>query len=458
MNRRDLPAVNTVKNLPQVATLADECGDAYVTSLIRAEIDRCRTALQRGAANGSPTAESIARAVVQQVQRNNAQPIPPVLNATGVIVHTNLGRAALAPDAVHALQDAASHPAAVELDLATGKRGHRDRLVEAVLCELTGAEAATVVNNNAAAVLLALDTLAKGREVILSRGELVEIGGSFRIPDVLVRSGAHLVEVGTTNKTRIGDYAQAITPATALLMKVHSSNFRTVGFTEEASREELAALAHRHHLTVVEDLGSGAFVDLRPAGITQEPLVTESVAAGIDVVTFSGDKLLGGPQAGIIVGKRDAVDAMRTNPLMRALRPGKLTLAPLVATLRLYRHPERAQREIPVLHAIHRSADEVRAQADTVAAALADTAALTVRVAACDATVGGGAAPGLTLPSTAVVLTHANRSADALAQALRDQSPAVLARVADDALWLDQRTIPAADVPTLIARIRAAAA
>ncbi len=455
---RRIPAVSAVKALPQIQALAAEAGDGFVTDLVRGEIDHSRAALQSGSATEAPSAEEIAVAVVEQAEREQAAPITPVINATGVIVHTNLGRAPLAPDALHAMRIAGAGAAALEFDLETGKRGHRDRVVENLLCELTGAEAATVVNNNAAAVLLVLDTLARGREVILSRGELVEIGGSFRIPDVLARSGALLVEVGTTNKTRIGDYAEAVTPDTAVLMKVHSSNFRTVGFTEAATRAELAHLGRRHRLRVVEDLGSGALMDLRPAGITDEPVVRDSVAAGLDAVTFSGDKLLGGPQAGLVVGTREVVGAMRKNPLMRALRPDKLTLAGLAATLRLYRDPDRAKRSIPVLAAIHRPLEEVAAQAERVAASLKDVSTLHVRAAAAEATVGGGAAPGLTLPSAAVVLRHATRSPEALAGALRAQRPAIVGHITDDAVWLDQRTVTVAEVEALVTGVRAAAA
>ena len=454
---RQLPAVGTVKALPQVTALLAERGDAFVTAQVRAEIDRHRAALQSGASTTPPTAEDIADAVTATVSQQMEVPITPVINATGVIVHTNLGRAALAPEALEAIAAVAADPAALEYDLDAGARGHRDRVVSGLLCELTGAEAATVVNNNAAAVLLALDTLAKGREVVLSRGELVEIGGSFRIPDVLARSGARLVEVGSTNKTRIGDYEQAISPDTAVLMKVHTSNFRIVGFTASASRAELAELAHRRRLRVVEDLGSGALVDLTPTGIRDEPVVGDSVRAGVDVVTFSGDKLLGGPQAGIIVGTRDAVEAMRSNPLMRALRPDKMTLAALAATLRLYRTPDKAITQIPVLAALHRSADDVRAQAERVAQALAEVEGLTAAVCDSEATVGGGAGPGLTLSSTAVVITSARHTPDAFAAALRAQRPAVIGYIADDAVRLDQRTVPPGRVDALVAGVRAAA-
>jgi L-seryl-tRNA(Ser) seleniumtransferase len=297
----------------------------------------------------SPSQETILAQVLERVAQAMAHNLKPVVNATGIVVHTNLGRSLLAPAVLANLVEIASCYSNLEFDLVAGRRGSRYTAVEDVLCEISGAEAAMVVNNNAGAVLLCLETLARGRKVIVSRGELVEIGGAFRIPDVMARSGGILCEVGTTNRTHLRDYAGAIDEQTALLLKVHKSNYSIVGFSAEVSLPELAALGARHGLPVMEDLGSGTFIDFSQYGLAKEPTVQESVAAGADVVTFSGDKLLGGPQAGLIVGRRAIIARIRTNPITRALRIDKMTLAALESTLRLYRDPRRAVAAIPTL-------------------------------------------------------------------------------------------------------------
>jgi L-seryl-tRNA(Ser) seleniumtransferase len=361
-----------------------------------------------------------------------------VLNATGVIVHTNLGRAPLPAAALEHALEAGRGYSNLEYDLEDGTRGSRQDHVAAVLRKLTGAEGAFVVNNNAAAMLLALAALAEGREVLVSRGELIEIGDGFRIPDVLARSGARLVEVGTTNRTRAADYEHAVNEQTALLLRVHQSNFRVVGFTEQARVKELAAVAHRHDLPLLDDLGSGALVD-----ISDEPTGRGSLEAGADLVCFSGDKLLGGPQAGIIVGRGDLVERLRRHPLHRALRIDKLSLAALEGTLLLYLEPERALREVPVLRMLNEDAAVVRARAERLAQQLGAEVEETV------GKMGGGALPLANLPSFACAVE------ESLAAPLRDHTPAVVGRVRDGRLLLDCRTLDDAEADEVAAAVRA---
>jgi L-seryl-tRNA(Ser) seleniumtransferase len=344
----------------------------------------------------------------------------------------------------------------LELDLTTGRRGSRYDAVADLLCEITGAEACLVVNNNAAAVLLCLETLAQGRPVIVSRGELVEIGGSFRIPDVMAKSGAHLREVGTTNRTHLKDYEAAIDPETALLLKVHRSNFAIVGFTREVPLAELVSLGARTGLPVMEDLGSGTFVDFARYGLQREPTVQQSVAAGADLITFSGDKLLGGPQAGVILGRRDLVARIQANPLNRALRIDKLTLAALEATLRLYRDEATAVAQIPTLRMIVRPAEELEAEARHLAErleALGDPR-LEARMASGSAKAGGGALPLLDIPSRCVLVRFEGLSAAALDQHMRRQHPPILGRIEDDIYRLDVRTLQPGDDEAVIAALR----
>lgn len=392
-----------------------------------------------------------------------------VLNATGVVVHTNMGRSLLAPEAVAAVAEAAAHYSNLEFDLATGERGSRYSHVEALLCRLTGAEAALVVNNNAAAVLIVLDTLCKGREVIVSRGQLVEIGGSFRIPEVMAKSGAVLREVGATNRTHLRDYEAAIGSETAALMKVHTSNFRQVGFVKEVPLSELKTLAATFGLPVIEDLGSGSLLRLDADGLPGEPTAGESIAAGADVVSFSGDKVLGGPQAGIIVGRRDFIERIKKNPLNRALRIDKMTLAALEATLRLYLDPELARGRVPTLAMMTRPLSSLRAQAARLAgllkkrlpACLDGRLGVSVRPGA--SRVGGGAFPEADLPTALVALTPLGRaglnpglSVDGLRQALLSTDPPLVARVEDGALCLDPRTLDAAEHPLVLGALRQA--
>jgi L-seryl-tRNA(Ser) seleniumtransferase len=380
-----------------------------------------------------------------------------VINATGVVLHTNLGRAPLGLAALARLAVVAERYSNLELDVRTKVRGSRYSHVDGLLCRLSGAEASLVVNNNAAAVLLALESLAPGREVVVSRGELIEIGGAFRIPDILARSGARLVEVGTTNRTRLADYASAVTPATAVLLKVHPSNYRVLGFTESVSTAELAELGRSRGIPVLEDLGSGCFLDLRPWGLPREPTVPETVAAGADVVTFSGDKLLGGPQAGIVVGRRALVERLRQNPLNRALRIDKLTLAALEATLRAYEDPAMAPREIPTLRMLSQTASVVRRRAGRVVRRVPAAArtALGLTIVADRSEVGGGALPLAALPTAALALGAPRYPAVGLDARLRAGRPPVIGRIAADRLLLDCRTVMDDEVPRLAAALTA---
>lgn len=374
-----------------------------------------------------------------------------VINATGVVIHTNLGRSLLPEAAVESLLAVAGHYANLELDLATGKRGSRYSLVEDILCELTGAEAALVVNNNAAAVMLALDTLAKGREVIVSRGQLVEIGGSFRIPEVMSRTGARLVEVGATNRTHLRDYENAITGETALLLKVHTSNYRMIGFTSEVPLAELVTLAARHNLPVMEDLGSGCLVDLSRFGLTREPTVGEVIRAGVDVVTFSGDKLLGGPQAGLILGRKEIIEKIKRNPMNRALRIDKFTLSGLEAVLRLYFDEEKALAAIPTLAMLTMPLEVIDRRARRLRRLVAKSLGPVCRVELKDISsmVGGGSLPEQPLPSRGVALAPLNLSVNELEKSLRELPLPVLGRIEDGRLLLDLRTVADKEVMLL---------
>jgi L-seryl-tRNA(Ser) seleniumtransferase len=455
---RDLPSVDEV--------LRDFDGDGAVprgrvVEAVRAVLDESRRAVL-----AADSADELARVPLEgaalrarveaRLVAAAAWHLDRVINATGVVLHTNLGRAPLGAVALDRLALIGARYSNLELDIRTKERGSRYDHVDALLCRLTGADASLVVNNNAAAVLLALESLARGREVVVSRGELIEIGGAFRIPDIMARSGARLVEVGTTNRTRRGDYAGAIGPETALLLKVHPSNYRVVGFTESVSTRELAELGRERGVPVMEDLGSGSFVDLRPWGLPHEPTAPETVAAGADVVTFSGDKLLGGPQAGIVVGQRPLVERCRKNPLNRALRIDKLTLAALEATLRAYEDPERARREIPTLRMLTEPEAAVRRRAQRCLRGLpaAVRQSLGARVVPDRSQVGGGALPTVELPTAALALGSRDRSAETLDARLRAGQPPVIGRIAADRLLLDCRTIADDELPLVIAALR----
>ncbi len=396
--------------------------------------------------------EEVVRLAQGLMEEKLRPSLRPVINATGVVVHTNLGRSLLPEEALEEIKAIASRYSNLEFDLQSGRRGSRYVHVEEILCELTGAEEALVVNNNAAAVLLTLNTLALGREVIVSRGELVEIGGSFRIPDVMARSGAILREVGATNRTHLRDYEAAINENTALLMKVHKSNFAIVGFTKEVSGAELVELGQKYGLPVVEDLGSGCFVDFSRYGLIKEPTVQEVVSAGLDVVTFSGDKLLGGPQAGLILGKSTYIRQIKKNPMNRAVRIDKLTLAALEATLRLYRDLDEAIRRIPTLVLITMPAEEVKKKARRLLGRLrkAKLPRLKARMVKTISRIGGGALPLACPESYALALKVEGWSAATLERRLRHADPPVIGRIEDEEVFLDLRTVLPQEIPVVV--------
>ncbi|MFO0686285.1 MAG: L-seryl-tRNA(Sec) selenium transferase [Sandaracinus sp.] len=426
---RALPAVHAVLAEPEVRALAERHGLALVTRAVRERIEHARASILAG----EPPPAIDGAAIAERALTLAAGSLVRVLNATGVVVHTNLGRTPLAREAVLAMDHHASGYTTLEYDLARGERGHRHVHVRALLVELTGAEDAIVVNNNAAAVMLVLGTLAGGRSAIVSRGELVEIGGGFRIPDVVTQAGARLVEVGTTNRTHLRDYEDAIDDGAALLLKVHRSNFEVRGFVAEVSLAELAALGRARGLPVVYDAGSGCMPPL--ASITREPSIEDDVRAGASLVCFSGDKLLGGPQAGIVVGERALVERLRRSPLYRALRPGKLELAALGATLELWRDRPEA---LPIVRALRRTPEELEARARALAARCASEG-VTLDTMPSVGRIGGGAAPSVELASHALVVR--GPQASALAERLRRGSIPVIARVEDDAVWLDLRCV-----------------
>lgn len=451
---KDLPAVDRLLRDPAAAALIAEHGHTLVAREARALLERRRAeALSGGLDLADVALPVLAGGLRQAVQARLAPRMRAVLNLTGTVIHTNLGRSLIADEALRHLLSMMSGPNNLEYDLASGGRGDRDSLVEELLTTLTGAEAATVVNNNAAAVLLTIGALASshqgGREVIVSRGELVEIGGAFRMPDVMAAAGATLVEVGTTNRTHPHDYERAIGERTALLMKVHTSNYAIQGFTSAVDEEELARIAHAHGLPLASDLGSGSLVDLAAHGLPREPTPQEKLAAGCDVVTFSGDKLLGGPQAGLIVGTKETVSRIRRFPLKRALRMSKLPLAALEATLRLYLRPERVAQDLPTLRLLTRPAAAIRALAGQLQPAVARAVAPRFEVAVSDlqGQIGSGSLPVEQLPSAGLAISPvgpkkaAGRALDELADALRALPVPVIGRVADDRMLLDLRCL-----------------
>lgn len=383
----------------------------------------------------------------------------PLINATGVVVHTNLGRSILAESVLDKFRPVAGGYSNLEYDLEKGKRGSRYSLVEGILKELTSAEAAMVVNNNAAAVLVSLDTLARGREVVVSRGQLVEIGGSFRIPDVMRRSGARMIEVGTTNKTHLRDYEEVIGTETALLLKVHQSNFQVVGFTKQVETHELVELARKYSIPVMEDLGSGCLVDFSRYGLTKEPTVQEALAAGVDLVTFSGDKMLGGPQAGIILGRKGLVEAIRKNQLSRALRIDKLTLLALEETLRLYRDENTAVREIPTLRMITQPYKELSAKARRLLRMIGVLKSTKFHLELIDGNskVGGGAMPLFAMPTRLLCIKPGDVSANRIEESLRGYDPPIIGRVEKDQVLLDLRTIQDGELRVVAEAIRSIA-
>jgi L-seryl-tRNA(Ser) seleniumtransferase len=451
-----LPAVDEILRHDQVQTWIEQFSRHAVTAEVRQVLDTYRQQILQTTDTAVLDAlpmdlDTIAQHIHAQLASSQAYRLQRVINATGVVIHTNLGRSLLAPEAVDNLQTVAASYSNLEYDLERGQRGSRYAHVEAALKALTGAEAALVVNNNAAAVFLALQALAANREVIVSRGQLIEIGGAFRIPDIMRGSGAILREVGTTNKTHPRDYAEAINDQTAMLLRVHTSNYRIVGFTSEVALPDLVQLGRAHHVVVMEDLGSGTLIDLRPYGLPEEPTVPEVVASGVDVVTFSGDKLLGGPQAGILVGKSVYIDAVRRHPLNRALRVDKFTVAALEATLKFYSDAERAIRHIPTLYMLCMSPQEIARRATRLRRRLSGAVQSAYRPSFMDgiSAVGGGALPMAQLPTKLLALQPTFCSVAELERYLRCRQPAIIGRIAQDHYLLDLRTVQDADIPDI---------
>ena len=444
---RKLPSVHVLMENPELSALTSNLPRKIVIEATRAVLEQKRRAIIEGEAE-PPTENVLIGEILEMAKRLSSSTLRPVVNATGVIVHTNLGRSILPEEAVEAIERIARAYSTLEYDLEQGKRGSRYVHAERLLRDITGAEAALVVNNNAGAVLLVLNTLARNREVVISRGELVEIGGSFRIPEVMAMSGAILREVGCTNRTHLRDYDQAISDSTAAFMKAHKSNYRIIGFTHEVEAEELAKLAHDRGLIALEDMGSGCFVDLSRFGLHGEPTVKGELQKGMDIVTFSGDKLLGGPQAGIIVGRKDLIEQLKKNPLTRALRVDKLTLAALEATLRLYYDEEIAFERVPTLRMIATPPGEVERRAKALAEKLK---AVTydedceILVAPSKARTGGGSLPEVDLPSWAVAIQPRKVAPQVLEEFFRKFDPPIITRIEEDRLMIDLRTLQKGD-------------
>ncbi|MFO7839110.1 MAG: L-seryl-tRNA(Sec) selenium transferase [Desulfosalsimonadaceae bacterium] len=443
---RQLPGVDVILETISETGLFPDTPRSVVTAAVRDVLTKLRHNIledPEGTQGSGLSPEALLGPVREAVNKKMARNLDWLINATGVVVHTNLGRSLLSSEARSHLQTVAGSYSNLEFDLSTGRRGSRYQAVQNLLCEISGAEAAMVVNNNAAAVLLSLDTIAREREVVVSRGELVEIGGSFRIPDVMAKSGAILKEVGTTNRTHLFDYSNAITGQTGLLLKVHTSNFGIVGFTSAVPLSGLVSLGREHGLPVMEDLGSGTFIDFSGYGLIKEPTIGESVAAGTDIVTFSGDKLLGGPQAGIIVGRKEFIERIQKNPLNRALRIDKLTLAALESTLRAYRDEVRAVKEIPTLRMLTMPLAEIEEKAQRLKNLLDEAACgrLSTEVVEASSRAGGGALPLLELPCRCVAASNRGVSATAAERRLRNQHPPIIVRIEDERILMDMRTV-----------------
>ncbi len=445
---RQIPKVDELLKMPALEALLTEMPAQTVTRAVRRVLEEQRRDVLEGRVEELPAREAICGRIVSLARREAAPSLQRVINGTGIILHTNLGRACLSDKAVQAACSVAGAYSTLEYNLATGGRGLRHTHVEELLCRLTGAESALVVNNNAAAVLLTLSALTAGGQVVVSRGELVEIGGSFRVPDIMEACGARLKEVGTTNKTHLRDYDEAICAETKALMKVHTSNYRIVGFAQTPALEDLVELGHSRDLLVFEDLGSGCLIDLNRFGIHEEPTAQESLRAGVDLVSFSGDKLLGGPQAGIILGKKKYVDILKKHPLARAMRVDKMTLAALEATLRSY-EAERTVEEIPTIAMLAVSQEELLAKAETLCAGL-KTSGCNARVVATEGQVGGGSVPTQMLKSYAVALEPGNGSVDNLEEKLRLGQPPIIGRIHRDQYLLDVRTLKESDFEEII--------
>ena len=454
---RNIPSVSSLLETPEISEFCSSYPRSLVVSTIREVLDKLREAIGRsGTSDTDISPPAILSLVKERLLERGKVPIRRVINATGVLVHTGLGRAPLASEALEAVKDIAEGYCSLEVDLLTGKRSSRGDHVESLAVALTGAEAAMVVNNNAAAVLLALDTLARGKEVIISRSQLVEIGGSFRMPEVMAKSGAIMVEVGTTNRTYISDYRKAITLNTALILKVHSSNFRIIGFTASPELEELARMAREFEIPVMYDVGSGALFNLETYGLPYEPTVEESVRAGTDIITFSTDKLLGGPQGGLVVGKKRFIDMMKRNPLARALRIDKLTIAALEATLRLYTDKAEIAKHLPILKMLTRPLEDIEKESRRFIKELSrrSDGRITATLEDGFSAVGGGSLPGEEVPTKLVSLSTGKPSAQELSDELRQNNPPIFGRIENDRLLLDLRTVSdKADVEAILSAV-----
>ncbi len=449
---RKLPKVDELLRTPALEALRSEYPEQTVTDAVRKVISDLRQGILSGELDKLPEQEELTASIASQVRSDARPSMRRVINGTGIVLHTNLGRACLSEKAAAAASDAARRYSTLEYNVATGGRGLRYSHVEELICRLTGAESALVVNNNAAAVLLVLSSMTAGGQVPVSRGELVEIGGSFRVPDIMEACGAQLKEVGTTNKTHLFDYERAICPETKALMKVHTSNYRIVGFTEKPTLAEMVELGHKYDLPVIEDLGSGSLVNLEQFGLHDEPTVQDSIRAGVDVVSFSGDKLLGGPQAGIIIGRKQYVDKMKKHPLTRAMRVDKMTLAALESTLRSYDNG--TYNDIPTIAMLSMSNSALKEKAGILLDMLRQ-AGIPAQLQAVEGQVGGGSVPTQTIPSWAVALEG---SVDALEEKLRLGETAIVGRIHDGKYLLDVRTLRHDDFPVIANTVKEALA
>ena len=446
---RQIPSLEMLLTNEQFQPLLENYDHELVVENLRVTLEEIRSEIRAGQIDTNKlTTENLAEQVMNQLQQKFSARLVRVINVTGTITHTNLGRALLSEEACCALTNCAQHYVNLEYDVKSGRRGHRDSITEPLFQQLTGCEASTVVNNNAAAVLLSLNTLAQGREAIVSRGELIEIGGAFRIPDVMEASGAILKEVGTTNRTHLSDYERAINENTALLLKVHPSNYKIEGFTSSPEMTEIVELGHKHGIPTMEDLGSGSLIDLRKYGLPREPVVKERIKAGVDIVTFSGDKLLGGPQAGVIIGKKEFIELIRRNPLMRAMRVGKLTIAALEATLRLYLNESTLTEKLPMLCFYTRPFDEVRQLAEQLAIQLNRIFGDVVEVSVEESysQIGSGSLPVETIKSMSVVFTSQTISIEKLAQQFRNHEVPIIGRVSEGKFIMDMRSATEEDI------------
>ncbi len=440
---RGLPSVNQLLESPPLKSLVNSANHNMVVGGVRTFLDRLRTQISSAAEDVHiPTPQELAEKIASWISTEDQPVLRQVINATGVILHTGLGRAPLADEAIGEMNTVARGYASLEIDLKSGKRSQRDLAVRRLICEMTGAASATVVNNNAAATMLTLSAIGAGKEVIVSRGQLVEIGGSYRLPDVMECSGARLREIGTTNKTHLSDYENAINENTGAILRVHPSNFRVVGFTYDVPLPDLVKLGHKHRLPVIDDVGSGALIDFSQFGLTDEPIVFDSIEQGASVVLFSGDKLVGGPQCGIIAGDSEWIEKIKKHPMTRAMRVDKLTLAALAATLRLYRDPEAARQKIPLLLMLSTSLDNLKLRAERLAAQIQGGPLVqSAQPVESTSTLGGGSLPTQYLPTWCVAIEPRDITVDEFARQLRTGTPAIFGRIQNDQLLLDLRTI-----------------